>query len=122
MVDTGSQVTTITAECFRRSFPQSALNKINWLTLSAANSTDIPYSCHQDDPSSKVSSPTIGMNVLRQLPAETLTTIIGSVSHTQAKVTIGRRDILGIVRVAGEEKVRVPAQSALVLRALLIQP
>ena len=33
VVDTGSQVTTITAECFQQSFPQSALNKINWLTL-----------------------------------------------------------------------------------------
>ena len=135
VVDTGSQVTTITAECFRRSFPQSALNKINWLTLSAANGTKIPYSGYfetdviiagKEAPKRGIlvtrtthlpKYPVLlGMNVLRQLPAETLATIIGgNVLHIQAEVTTGRRNILGLVRVAGREKIRIPAQSSQVI-------
>ena len=90
--------------------------------ISAANGTDIRTLIFETDviiaakeapkeeflsprrPIFKVSSPSIGMNVLRQLPAETLTTIIGSVSHTKAKVTIGRRDILGLVCVAEKRR------------------
>lgn len=44
VVDCGSQVTTITSDCFQQSFPPSTLNDLNWIYLSAANGTNIPYS------------------------------------------------------------------------------
>ena len=56
------------------------------------------------------------MNVLRHLPAETLATVIGSnVSRIQVEVTSSTRNILGLVRVAGREKIRIPAQSSQVI-------
>ena len=135
MVDTGSQVTTITAECFQQSFPQSALKEINWLKLSAANGTEIPYSGYfetdvmiagRNSPkrgilvTNSTHGPRypvlLGMNVLRDLPAEILTTIIGSnVSHISGEKTDTSRNIIGLARIAGKEKVRVPAQSTQVI-------
>ena len=56
------------------------------------------------------------MNVLRLLPAETIATIVScNASQIQVEVTRGGRNTLGLVRVAGKEKIRVSAQSVQVI-------
>lgn len=43
IVDTGSEVTTVTEAWYRRHLFNSQLRQNNWLTLKAANGLDIPY-------------------------------------------------------------------------------
>ena len=131
VVDCGSQVTTITSDCFQRSFPPSTLKDLNWISLSAANGTDIPYSGYFEadvtiagitvpergilvtNTTHKPKHPILlGMNVLQGLPVETLATVIGAdASVVTSKNLIDKNSTVGLVRVAGRGKVRIPARS-----------
>ena len=130
VIDSGSQVTTITSTCFHQLFPQSSLMEINWLKLSAANGTNIPYTgyfeCNvevggRDIPGrgilvtssgSSSSCPVLlGMNVLRDLPNDILANLIGADVSNIPGINATARTIIGLVRIAGKDKMRIPAQS-----------
>ncbi|PIK59734.1 hypothetical protein BSL78_03306 [Apostichopus japonicus] len=86
-VDTGSDVTTMTEECFRRSFSGVPLEQLSWLTITAANGGELPYigyfvaDIHIDEfiipwrgilvvRVSKDVPMLLGMNALKELPPD----------------------------------------------------
>ena len=128
-VDTGSDVTTMTEECFLRSFAGIPLKQLGWLTITAANGGDLPYigyfvaDVQIDDVLvrsrgilvvrvTKDVPVLLGMNVIEELPTEM---IVEKLKVSYEKKTADNKIIEGLVRVAGRNKVRVPAMSVRVV-------
>ncbi|PIK37921.1 hypothetical protein BSL78_25240 [Apostichopus japonicus] len=115
-VDTGSDVTTMTEECFRRSFSSVPLEQLSWLTITAANGGDLPYVGYfvADIHIVRVTKDVpmlLGMNVLKELSPEVLVNKLMISKEKLLVDTPPTKVIQGLVRVAGRNKVRIAARS-----------
>ena len=139
LIDTGSEVSTVTESWYRRHLASRPLQQISWLRLTAANGLDIPYvglldgrvtvfgrDCDatflvvKDSPSlqaQKAEAPALlGMNILQQvLPnlksAEGLPAVLQA---TAREVRCQSKTVVGLARVAGKQS--IPAGSLATLR------
>ena len=143
LVDTGSEVSTITETVYRRKFGGLRLQSAHWLSLKAANGLDIPYlglleaqvtvfggSCRASllvvkdpkDPhtrSRKESVPAIlGMNILQQVLGTSFdgqgATMPSWLQAVVEEVRTQGKPLQGIARVVGS--VRVLAESMMAVR------
>lgn len=143
ILDTGSQVTTISECFFCEHFFDKALKPLNWLKLTAANGLDIPYAGYIEididvcgvkipkrgvlvlkdsvyDSKHKVPA-LVGMNVISQVKEKVAVERPKRVDDQWANVlrveaTTVRPQTGGFARVAGKMNVRVPGGSIAVLR------
>ncbi|PIK45900.1 hypothetical protein BSL78_17239, partial [Apostichopus japonicus] len=132
VVDTGSQVTTISKHVFDQCFPNVILSDLGWLTLTSANGARIPYQGYFETDicvsgvvvpgrgilvlKDSASSPMlVGMNVLQELPPEVVVRQLKLPRH----VCLDRTNICnikGIARVAGNDCVWIPAQASCLVK------
>ena len=143
LIDTGSEVTTVTESWLHEHFPQTKPAYLNWLRLKGAHGFDIPYNGvievtltigtqtladiivlvvkDSDDIETrdrKKQVPVVlGMNVLGKienfLKECGASSIFQSVMYTQK---LNRTSVRGIARVAGPDPVLVPAESSVCVR------
>ena len=140
LIDTGSEVTTVTERWFRRHFRSSDLNSVHWITRKGANGVEIPYAgiaeldvtiadCDcgvtpilvvkgSSDPGTvdiKEQTPALlGMNVLERLPGGVAGTHSRSSNWLRpivSQVSAHRKATRAIGRVAGSVNVHIPAGS-----------
>jgi len=146
LLDTGSEVSTVTESWFKRHFPPSALREVKWLTLRGAHGLEIPYSGTIEadvvlqgqtiqnvlllvvkDPSTtamlqrKQASPALfGMNVLSRWAASAgekeVCKVLAGLVARVRRQEAVQEPVTFCARVAGRELVCVPAGSALCVR------
>ena len=128
LIDTGSQVTTVSEDFFKLNFPAAQLKTLGWLQLTAANGLSIPYSGYLEtdvviagthvssrgiiiSKAARTIPGLIGMNVLRELSPETLAKLCLNPKLRAEAV------VRGCVRVSGCREVRLPARSATLIKS-----
>ena len=129
VVDTGSEVSTVTQEWFGKSLKGRDLQQVNWLTLKAANGLDIPYvgllegrvkvfgqHCNATILVTKTaasqSPPAIlGMNILQQVVPglQSAEGLQGALQAVTRAIKAKEKEVVGLARVAGKQV--IPASS-----------
>ena len=142
LLDTGSEVTTVTESWFRSHFPNGQLSQVKWLTLRGAHGVEIPYvgvsemeiqavghrwecvpvlivadpiDAHIGRPQSRPPV-LLGMNVLGQLDSERATADSPAVRCIRQQIANAQKAKRAVGRVAGPGKIIVPANSIATLR------
>lgn len=126
IIDTGSQVTTMSERCFHALFGGTQLESLKWLTLNAANNLEVPYQGYFEA-DIKIGGETVpgrgilvvsidkdppmllGMNVIRDINPSFLMDQLGLLTIPSEQGV--QPDVCGLSRVLGSRKVKVPARS-----------